>query len=45
MYENAHIQTFAVDFSRRLEQDPSISRTLVRLNIQHVIKTQNKTIS
>ena len=28
MYENAHIQTIAVNFSRRREQEASISRTL-----------------
>ena len=33
MYENAHIQTVAVDFSRRQEQEPYISRTFVRLNV------------
>ena len=32
MYENAHIQTVAVDFSRKREQEPSISRTFERLN-------------
>ena len=32
MYENAHIQTVAVDFSRGREQETSISRTLNRLN-------------
>ena len=33
MYENAHIQTVTVDFSRRREQEPSISRTFVTLNV------------
>ena len=33
MYEKAHIQTAAEDFSRRREQEPSIPRTFVRLNV------------
>ena len=33
MYENAHIQTVAVDFSRMREQESSILRTFVRLNV------------
>ena len=33
MYENAHIQMVAVDLSRRLEQEPFISRKFVRLNV------------
>ena len=32
MYEYAHIQTVAKDFSRRREQEISTSRTFVRLN-------------
>ena len=32
MYENVNIQTVAVDFSRRREKEPFISRTFVRLN-------------
>ena len=32
MYENAHIQAIAADFSRRREQEPFISRMFVRLN-------------
>ena len=39
MYENAHIQTVGADFSRRREQEPSISRTFVRLN--ELYKLQN----
>ena len=33
MYENAHIQTVAVDLSRRREQEPSIAKTFVGLNM------------
>ena len=33
MYENAHIQTVAKDFSTRRELELSISRTFVRLNV------------
>ena len=33
MYENAHIQTVAVDLSRRLEQESSISRASVRKRV------------
>ena len=33
MYEEAHIQTVAVDLSRRREQEPSILRTFVKLNV------------
>ena len=33
MYENAHIQTVAVDFSRGREQESSISKTFIRLNV------------
>ena len=33
MYENAHIQTVAEDFSRRREQEPSILSSFVRLNL------------
>ena len=31
MYENAQIQTVAIEFSRRREQEPCISRTYVSL--------------
>ena len=30
-YENAHIQTVAIELSRRREREPSDSRTLVKL--------------
>ena len=33
MYENARIQTVTVDFSRSREQERSISRTFVILNM------------
>ena len=33
MYKNADIQTVVVDFSRRREQELSISKTFVRLNV------------
>ena len=45
MYKNAHIQTVALDFSRRREQEPSISRTFVRLNVLDYKKGQDKAIS
>ena len=32
-YENAHIPTVAVDFSRKREQELSILKTFVRLNV------------
>ena len=40
MHENAHIQTDAIDFFRRREQKPSISRTFVRLNVLDYKKTE-----
>ena len=33
MHENAHIQTVALDFFRSREREPSISETVVRLNV------------
>ena len=33
MYENVHIQTVAVDFSTKREQEPSISRMIIRLKV------------
>ena len=33
MHQNAHIQTVAVDFSRRRKQEPFISGTFVKLNV------------
>ena len=44
MYENAHLQTVAVDFSKRREQELSISRTFVRLNVLDY-KRQDKAIN
>ena len=38
MYENAHIQTGAADFSRGQELEPYISRTFWRLNVLNYIK-------
>ena len=35
MHENANIQTIAVDFSRKHEQEFYISGTFVRLNVLH----------
>ena len=40
MYENAHIQTVAADFSRRREQEPFISRMFVRLNVLNYKKAK-----
>ena len=44
MYENAHLQTVAVDFSKRREQELFISRTFVRLNVLDY-KRQDKAIN
>ena len=44
MYENAHIQTVAVDISRRSEEEPIISRTFVRLKVLDY-KRRDKAIS
>ena len=33
MYENGRMQTVSVDFSRKREPEPFISRTLVRRNM------------
>ena len=40
MYENGHIQTVTKDFSKRREQEPSISGTFVRLNMLDYKKTR-----
>ena len=33
MHENSHIQTVIKDFSRSREREPSLSVTLIRLNM------------
>ena len=33
MYENAHVQMVAIDFSSRRQQEPSISRPYIGLNV------------
>ena len=40
MYEKAHIQTTAVDSSRRREQEPFISRMFITLNVLNCKKAR-----
>ena len=40
MYENAYVQTVSKDFSKRREQESSISRMFVTLNVSDYKKAR-----